>query len=476
MTDLTPIEAALRGAQASRPARTPLGRGLDQGPVLVLVDGEHYPSAVADTIADLIVDGWDIRAAVLVGGTEKLRSAPDYGVELISAHDLTDSSAGPVAILMHALSKVPDTRWILDLADEPMLVLERRLELIAVAAGKGVAYRGADTTVLPPVFTHVGVPTVEIVGTGKRIGKTAVSAHLARLADQARGGNGSVIVLAMGRGGPATPVVVDRAGGSMTVDRLLELSRSGLHAASDYLEDAALTGLTTVGCRRVGGGILGVPVGGNVLEGARLAAALSPDLIIVEGSGACTPPIKADRTLLLSSTARPQDLLSGLGSFRIGRSDLILVQGNDLQEANEMVRQAQSIGELLGHSPRVIPIQLRPAPVGDVRDRRVAIFTTAPESVSQIIAGAITEQGADVALISHNLADREPLTRDLQKAVEVSADVLLVEIKAAAIDAVAEFGARHGIEVMLLDNQPVSLDPTIQLDDVLREFSLVKSE
>ena len=38
---------------------------------------------------------------------------------------------------------------------------------------------------------------------------------------------------------------------------LLAVSRRGLHAASDYFEDAVLAGVMTIGCRRCGGGMAG---------------------------------------------------------------------------------------------------------------------------------------------------------------------------------------------------------------------------
>ncbi|MCW2923718.1 MAG: hypothetical protein JWM98_1122, partial [Thermoleophilia bacterium] len=52
----------------------------DSPACVVLVDGEHYPTAVADAIADLRAAGWEVRAAALVGGGEKLRGEPTYGV------------------------------------------------------------------------------------------------------------------------------------------------------------------------------------------------------------------------------------------------------------------------------------------------------------------------------------------------------------------------------------------------------------
>ena len=73
--------------------------------VVAIVDGEHYPPVVRDAleeIDDLVV------AAVLVGGTEKLRGGdPAYGVPLEPS--LED------AIERH----LPDL--VLDLSDEPVL-------------------------------------------------------------------------------------------------------------------------------------------------------------------------------------------------------------------------------------------------------------------------------------------------------------------------------------------------------------------
>ena len=109
------------------------------------------------------------------------------------------------------------------------------------------------------------LPSIGVIGTGKRVGKTAVTGHLARLLARDR----DVVVVAMGRGGPAEPEVVETP---PTVDELLALSRAGRHAASDHLEIAALSGVTTIGCRRAGGGFAGAVFSSNVAAGARLAA------------------------------------------------------------------------------------------------------------------------------------------------------------------------------------------------------------
>src|SRR5206468_2357239 len=98
----------------------------------------------------------------------------------------------------------------------------------------------------------------------------------------------------MGRGGPAEPAV---AHPGTTVADLLAIARSGRHAASDYLEDAVIAGVPTVGCRRVGGGLAGGCVESNVAAGARLARAHDVDALLFEGSGAAIPPVEVDATV-----------------------------------------------------------------------------------------------------------------------------------------------------------------------------------
>ena len=56
-------------------------------------------------------------------------------------------------------------------------------------------------------------------------------------------------------------------------------------------------------------------------------------------------------------------------------------------------------------------------------------------------------------LVSGNLARREALREDLARARD--AEVYLVEIKAAAIDVVAEAALERGVEVVFADNELV---------------------
>ena len=229
--------------------------------IIVLVDGEHYPPVTRWGIDTARDRGHEVVGALLVGGNEKLPAGavPDLGVPTMVA------GADRMVALTSAIDAFAP-EGVLDLSDEPVLGYRERMELASVALARGIPYLGADFRLDPPIQgPPMPVPTLAVIGTGKRTGKTAISGALARLAAE-RGLD--PMIVAMGRGGPAEPQVAEA--GSVDLARLLALVRSGEHAASDYLEDALTTGVTTIGARRAGGGLAGAPYATNVREAAEL--------------------------------------------------------------------------------------------------------------------------------------------------------------------------------------------------------------
>ena len=381
---------------------------------LVIIDGEHYPSVVRDAIGEL---PFEVVGAWLAGGTEKLRGVADYGVPLLDA--LEDGFA--------------DAEVVVDVSDEPVLGPRERLLLASRVLAAGLRYEGADFHFEPPQYAAFPLPSLAVIGTGKRVGKTAVTGHVARLLARER----DVVVVAMGRGGPAEPqLAVVRP----TLESLLELSRAGEHAASDYLETAALTGVVTIGCRRAGGGLAGAVTMSNVLQGAALAAERDPDVVVFDGSGAAIPPIDVDARILVSG--RGHDPLAYLNPYRVLISDLVVLVGGGDASAVRTLKKVP-----------VVNAELRLRPVAPLHGRRVAVFTTGPAATDQL--------DADVVSVSRNLANRAQLREDL---LRTDADVYLVEIKAAAIDLVAEAALRRGAEVVFAENEVISpeLDAAIQ--------------
>jgi cyclic 2,3-diphosphoglycerate synthetase len=407
---------------------------------IAIVDGEHYPPVVRAALDEL---GDEVVAAVLVGGTEKLRDEVDgYGVPLEPSVE--------AAVERHA----PDI--VLDLSDEPVLSPPKRFALASRVLALGLPYEGPDFRFAPPPMTPVDVPTLAVIGTGKRVGKTAVTGHVARSLARTR----EVVVVAMGRGGPPEPepVLVPP-----TVAGLLELSRGGRHAASDHLETAAVAGVVTVGCRRCGGGLAGAVAVSNVLEGVEVARAFAPDVVVLDGSGAALPPVAADRRVLVTSAGQPLDVAAGyLNAYRARISDLVVVTMAEAEAPHTAL--AKAIGAHVRAGTPIVRAVLRPRPLEDVAGMRIAFFCTAPTTEHERLAGHLEEvHDGRVTGVSGNLADRARLRDDLAR---TDADVFLVELKAAAIDVVAEEAHRRGARLVVAANDvvPIPGEPSLDVE------------
>ena len=371
--------------------------------MIALVDGEHHPTAVRDSL-DSLERERGIAGVVFCGGEEKLPDRP-LG-ELYGRAVEGDVDAG-----LRALAADADV--VIDLADEPVLPAGAKLRAAALALHLGLAYEMPGARLDPPRYEPVAFdgPKLAVIATGKRTGKTAVAAHWATLLRE-RGLD--PVIVCMGRGGPAEPRV---AAADTGLDDLIEIVDEGGHGASDYLEDAVLARVRTIGCRRVGGGLAGEPHDSNVMAGAELAVSLDPAAIVFEGSGACIPPVEVDATVCIVGRGKEEPF----AEYRTLRADLVLEH-----------------------------LELRPEPAEELPDdARVAVFTT----------GAKEVEGVDAELFSTNLSRRRALADDLERAR--GCDVYLTEIKAAAIDTVAARASETGARVVFLRNRPVGIDEAL---------------
>jgi cyclic 2,3-diphosphoglycerate synthetase len=149
-----------------------------------------------------------------------------------------------------------------------------------------------------------------------------------------------------------------------------------------------------------------------------------------------------DARILVSG--RGHDPLAYLNPYRVYVSDVVvLVGGGDAAAVRALKRIP------------IVPAELRLRPIEPVTGRRVAVFTTGPAPTEHL--------DADVVSVSRNLADRAKLREDLAR---TNADVYLVEIKAAAIDVVAEAAQERGAEIVFAENEVVSAE----LDDVVTKL------
>ena len=351
------------------------------------------------------------------GGEEKLGPGPleeQYGRPVEPDPDRALRRLGPGA------------KAVVDLADEPVLPAGAKLRLASLALHIGLRYEAPGMRLEPPRYERVPFdgPKLAVIGTGKRTGKTAVAGHWAALL---RGLGANPVIVSMGRGGPAEPRL---AAAETGLGELLAIAEGGGHAASDYLEDAVLAGVRTVGCRRVGGGPAGEPAESNVPAGAALAASLDPGVIVFEGSGACIPPVEVDRTVCLVGAGA----LEPFADYRLLRAHLVLAaEGAD-------------------------------APPGRCRCRFVP---SRPSQCPPMLAWRCSLRrrrslaGVEPVVASDNLGRRSALRADLDRATAEGCDVYLTELKAAAIDTVATRARAEGARVIFVRNRPEGLDEVL---------------
>ena len=420
--------------------------------VIALIDGEHYPPVVRFALGELAREH-EVVAAAFLGGTEKIdldAGYSTYGVPLVTA-----STAGEA--LREALQRYPADA-VIDLSDEPVVTSAERFELASIALSSGAEYRGADFVFTPPAAKVVtSTPTLAIIGTGKRVGKTAISAHIAR---QLKAAGTDLAVLAMGRGGPPEPELIYGERVALTTPDLLELARQGIHASSDNYEDAVMSRVTTVGCRRCGGGMAGETFFSNVPEGARMADGLGKELIVLEGSGSAIPPVAADANVLVIGAGRGETYVRDyFGPYRLARADLAIIA--TAEEPVATAREVAAIRRAIISARPDLPIvatTFRPAPIEPVEGRRVFFATTAPaEILPTLVSHLQSHYGCEVVAASANLSNRSLLREDMTAAAG-RFDLLLTELKAAAIDVVAAAGEEWGVPTVLCDNVPVAVD------------------
>jgi cyclic 2,3-diphosphoglycerate synthase len=414
---------------------------------LFLIDGEHYPPVVVDAMQSvhqsLRAEGV---AAAFLGGTEKIRDGFDYGVPLVEDTD-------PVSAVEKALADY-EVDVVVDLSDEPVIGYRERMKIASLALYAGARYLGSDFELKPPELRPVSTkPSLAVIGTGKRVGKTAISGYLARLL--AREGFEPGVV-SMGRGGPPHPEVIEGHKMEVGSEYLLEALGRGAHAASDYYETAALSRVITVGCRRCGGGLAGEPFVSNVLEGAEIANRLDTRVTVFDGSGAAMPPVRVERRVLVAGANQdPEYIVGFLGTYRLLLSDLLLLTMSEEpmagpEKVEGLIRAVRKVRPDL----TVIPIVFRPRPVGKVDGMRVGYVSTAPPAILDTLSKYLEEHyRCEVVATSGNLSDRKRLVADLEEMSGVEA--YLTEIKAAAVDVVTRRGSEEGKPVFYCDNDPV---------------------
>jgi len=421
--------------------------------LIVLIDGEHYPQVTYDAIAMLkkIYPG-NFKGIVFLGGTEKLVEddlEAFFGERVIKIKDIDLD-------FIKALDQFkPDI--VYDLSDEPVVNHIIRMKIASFCLYCKCSYMGPDF-----LFSYDGEsisckkPSLSIIGTGKRIGKTAVSSYISKIYTEE---NVNVCIIAMGRGGPETPQVIRGDKINITREYLLEISSKGMHASSDYIEDALTAGVITVGCRRCGGGFGGKIFMSNVEAGVNIAENLDSDLIIVEGSGASIPDIKVNKTICIIGAGQYWENIVGyLGIYRILRADLIIITMCEEPTADKKkISFLESEIKKIKPGVKIIRSVFRPKPLSDISGKKIFMAMTASEIIKSRIKKYMEKNySCKIRQMSFSLSNRKQLKRDLQNCNDYN--TILTELKAASVDLLTRYAVKHKKEIVYMNNIPIILD------------------
>jgi len=429
--------------------------------MVCLVDGEHYLPVTKSAIEILNdLDHVDVVAMVFIGGTEKLRTDdPESYAKMMGmpVHFGLDENEIPYDLIVEMIRKY-DADTVMDLSDEPVLDYSKRFTIASKVIGEGISYKGPDFEFRP--LTEYPIPekpSLKILGTGKRIGKTAVSAFASRIIDK----NGyEPCVVAMGRGGPEEPEIVRGDQMEITPEFLMEQSDKGVHAASDHWEDALMSRILTIGCRRCGGGMSGDVFMTNMKKGAEIANEVESKFIIFEGSGAAIPPIKTDKHITLIGANQPLlNITNFFGPFRAQLADLvILTMCEEPMSSPTKIKAIEEFITEINPIAKIISTVFRPKPLGDITGKNVLFATTAPDEIKDVLVNHLEENyNCKVVGTTPHLSNRPLLQKDIEKYIN-QADVMLTELKAAAVDVATKDSLEAGLEVVYCDNIPIAID------------------
>ena len=173
-------------------------------------------------------------------------------------------------------------------------------------------------------------------------------------------------------------------------DELLVRARAGQHAASDYLEDAVLAGVPTVGARRCGGGLAGTTYDSKCGPPPSWRPRERPGHAAAGGFG-CGDSAGCGRAHIAGNVGCPtvarvvdgHGSISGIGVGHGGVNDV---------RASLGIGRTGGAGASRGASCKpgipVIATVLEPVPAEDVSGERVAYFTTAAGAIHDRLRAA----------------------------------------------------------------------------------------
>ncbi|MHA2294317.1 MAG: 2,3-diphosphoglycerate synthetase [Candidatus Hodarchaeales archaeon] len=392
----------------------------------------------------------EVVAALFLGGTEKIGDLNEIEQYLNLPIYFLDQKRNFEAVL-HKILKERKINSVFDLSDEPVVTSQDRMDFACAALFEGCSYKGADFQFTPIDFIEAKKPVISVIGAGKRVGKTAVAGYIARVIKETEW---TPCILTMGRGGPETPEVIRGDQLIINAESLLKVAYQGKHAASDYWEDALTSRITTIGCRRCAGGLAGAPYLDNVEEGIKIAEKILVDLIIAEGSGPTIPPVKAQSFIIIIGAQQPlSNVKDFLNPYRIKLSELAIITNCETPLATDnKIQEICTTVKAINPKIKLCCTKFRPKVLGDIQNKTVFYATTMPIEMMKIVVNYLEQNyNCNIVSSSVNLSDRSKLKEDLKELTQ--ADVLVTELKAAAVDVATKIALQMGKPTIYCDNE-----------------------
>jgi len=180
----------------------------------------------------------------------------------------------------------------------------------------------------------------------------------------------------------------------------------------------------------------------------------------MEGSGAAIPPIKTNKHIVLVGANQPIiNIENFFGPFRIDLADLVVItMCEEPMASNEKVERIENYIKEINPDATVISTVFRPKPLEDIKGKNVLFATTAPDSIQNILIEHLEDfYECKVVGTTPHLSNRPLLQKDIDKYID-TANVMLTELKAAAVDVATRDALKAGLEVVYCDNIPIVTD------------------
>ncbi len=162
-------------------------------------------------------------------------------------------------------------------------------------------------------------------------------------------------------------------------------------------------------------------------------------------------------------------------------ADLVVITMCEMPMASpEKIESIEKFIKKINPKAMIISTVFRPKPLRSIEDKKVLFATTAPDSVKTVLIEYLQNNyNCKVVGTTPHLSNRPLLQRDIEKHID-EAEVMLTELKAAAVDVATKDALEAGLEVVYCDNIPIVIEGPYQnlsdaiikvADDAITDFN-----